>query len=126
MLAAFGGETERLIPLYALGVFTSFTISQLGMVARWRRLRERGWQPGLAINLVGATATGIVAIVVGLTKFTHGAWIVCLLIPLLILGLRGIHTGTTPRPRPRWRRKRRSIRRISATRSSCRSRRSTG
>ncbi len=95
VLATFGGETERLIPLYALGVFTSFTISQLGMVARWRRLRERGWQSGLAINLAGATATGIVAIVVGLTKFTHGAWIVCVLIPLLILGLRGIYTHYT-------------------------------
>ena len=92
VLAMFGGETERLIPLYALGVFTSFTLSQLGMVVRWQRRKEPGWQQGRIINAVGATATAIVALVVGVTKFTHGAWIVVVLIPLLILLLRGIHT----------------------------------
>ena len=65
MLAVFGGEIEPLIPLYAVGVFTAFTLSQCGMVVRWRRLREPGWQRGLAINLVGAVATGVVAVVVG-------------------------------------------------------------
>lgn len=95
VLASFGGETERLIPLYALGVFTSFTISQLGMVVRWRRLKEAGWRQGLAINMAGAIATGVVAVVVGTTKFTGGAWIVCLLIPALILGLRAIYTHYT-------------------------------
>ena len=91
VLGFFGGETDRLIPLYAVGVFTSFTVSQLGMVARWRRLREPGWRHGLSLNAAGAIATGIVAVVVASTKFLDGAWIVIVLIPLLILMLRGIH-----------------------------------
>lgn len=92
VLAIFGGETERLIPLYALGVFTSFTLSQLGMVVRWQKRKEAGWKQGRIINAVGATATAVVALVVGVTKFTGGAWIVVVLIPLLILLLRAIHT----------------------------------
>ncbi|HEV2529651.1 MAG TPA: amino acid permease [Thermomicrobiales bacterium] len=91
VLAIFGGETERLIPLYALGVFTSFTISQLGMVVRWQRRREPGWRTGRILNGFGATATAVVALIVAVTKFAHGAWVVMLLIPLLILTLRGIH-----------------------------------
>ncbi|MGC4108108.1 MAG: APC family permease [Thermomicrobiales bacterium] len=91
VLAIFGGETERLIPLYALGVFTSFTLSQFGMVMRWKRRKEAGWQQGIVINSVGAGATAIVAVVVGITKFSHGAWIVVVLIPCLVFGLRSIH-----------------------------------
>jgi hypothetical protein len=91
VLFLFRGETERLIPLYALGVFTSFTLSQLGMVVRWQRRREPGWRTGRIVNLAGALATAVVAVVVAVTKFTHGAWIICVLIPLLILALRGIH-----------------------------------
>jgi len=106
VLAAFQGETERLIPLYALGVFTSFTISQFSMVVRWRTRREPGWRVGQVLNGLGAAATALVAIIVGVTKFTHGAWIVVLLIPLLILTLRAIHKHyetasrelTTPTP----------------------------
>ncbi len=90
MLAGFGGETGRMIPLYAVGVFTAFTLSQGGMIARWIRLKEPGWQRGLAVNLVGATATGIVTIVVGVTNFRKGAWIVIVLIPVLILMFRSI------------------------------------
>lgn len=91
VLALFGGETERLIPLYAVGVFTAFTLSESGMVQRWRRLKEPGWERGLAINLVGAISTGVVAIVFAVSNFTHGAWIVIVLIPILILGFRAIH-----------------------------------
>ncbi|HEY7035948.1 MAG TPA: APC family permease [Thermomicrobiales bacterium] len=91
LIAAFGGKTERLIPLYAFGVFTAFTLSESGMVARWRRLRESGWQRGLAINLAGATATGVVAIVFGVSNFVRGAWIVIVLIPVVILGFRAVH-----------------------------------
>ena len=91
VLAIFGGETERLIPLYALGVFLSFTISQTGMCVRWVRKKEPGWHFGLAVNVVGAISTGIVAVIVVITKFTHGAWIICIVIPLLILLMRGIH-----------------------------------
>jgi amino acid transporter len=91
VLSIFGGETERLIPLYGLGVFTAFTLSQLGMVVRWQKRREPGWHQGRIINAVGATATAIAALVVGITKFTAGAWIVVVLIPLLIMLFRGIH-----------------------------------
>lgn len=91
MIALFGGETERLIPLYAFGVFMSFTLSQAGMVARWRRLKEPGWQRGIALNGLGAVATCIVALVVAVTKFVHGAWIVIVVIPLLVLAFRAIH-----------------------------------
>jgi amino acid transporter len=91
VLALFGGETERLIPLYAVGVFTSFTISQLGMVVRWQRLKEPGWRTSRLLNGLGATATGIVAAVVATTKFTHGAWMVIVLIPVMVLTFRAIH-----------------------------------
>lgn len=91
MLAGFGGETSRMIPLYAVGVFTAFTLSQAGMVSRWLRLKEPGWRAGLAINIVGVTTTGLVAIVVGLTNFTKGAWVVLFLIPVLIYMFRSIH-----------------------------------
>ncbi|MGI8404954.1 MAG: APC family permease, partial [Thermomicrobiales bacterium] len=91
VLAIFGGQTERLIPLYALGVFTSFTLSQFGMVMRWKRRKEEGWKHGLVINALGATATAVVAVVVAVTKFTHGAWIVVIIIPCLVMLLRGIH-----------------------------------
>jgi amino acid transporter len=84
LLVLFRGETHALIPLYAVGVFISFTLSQSGMVRRWWRLREGGWHHRLAINAVGATATGIVAVVIAVTKFTHGAWIVIVVIPLLV------------------------------------------
>lgn len=91
MLAGFNGETTRMIPLYAVGVFTAFTLSQGGMVVRWLRLKEPGWRSGLAINLIGVTTTGLVAVVVGFTNFTRGAWVVFILIPLLILMFRAIH-----------------------------------
>ncbi len=85
LLVVFGGEVTRLIPLYAVGVFVSFTLSQSGMVRRWWRLREPGWRTSLAINGVGATATGVVAVIIATTKFTHGAWISILLMLALIL-----------------------------------------
>lgn len=91
VLTLFGGETERLIPLYAVGVFTSFTLSQLGMVVRWQRKKEPGWRTSRLLNGLGAVATGVVAIVVAFTKFTHGAWMVIVLIPVLVLGFRAIH-----------------------------------
>ena len=84
LLVIFRGDTHALIPLYAVGVFISFTLSQSGMVRRWWRLREAGWRPRLAINGVGAVATGIVTVVIAMTKFTHGAWIVVVVIPILV------------------------------------------
>jgi len=91
VLALENGEVEQLIPLYALGVFTSFTISQYGMFHRWRKRREPGWKSGQVINLVGAAATALVAIVVGITKIPEGAWMIVIVIVLLVLMMRAIH-----------------------------------
>lgn len=84
LIYLFGGDTNALIPLYAIGVFLSFTLSQLGMVRRWLRLRGPRWRTGLAVNGVGAVATGLVTLIFAVSKFTEGAWIVVLVIPLLI------------------------------------------
>jgi amino acid transporter len=84
LIVVFGGETNRLIPLYAIGVFTSFTLSQAGMVIHHRKIREPHWQRGMAINVVGAIATGIVTLIVGITKFTIGAWVPIVVVPLII------------------------------------------
>ncbi|MBX3071696.1 MAG: APC family permease [Thermomicrobiales bacterium] len=91
VLIIFQGETENIIPLYAIGVFTSFTLSQTGMCWRWLRRKEAGWRSGFAINLIGAVATGIVAVIAGVTKFREGAWIVLIVVPLLVLMMRRIH-----------------------------------
>lgn len=87
----FGGQTNALIPLYAVGVFVCFTLSQAGMVVHWLRTREHGWKWKAMLNGVGAIATGIVSIVQVWTKFIDGAWIVVLIIPLIIALLRKIH-----------------------------------
>ena len=89
LVIAFGGDTSRLIPLYAVGVFLSFTLSQSGMVVHW--LRERSQPRSLAINAVGALATFVVLCVFIATKFIHGAWIVVVVIPLLVLLFKAIH-----------------------------------
>jgi hypothetical protein len=73
-----------------VGVFTAFTVSQTGMVVHWSRRRAPGWQHRAAINATGALCTGVVLIVIAVTKFVYGAWIVCLLIPLLVLGFQAI------------------------------------
>lgn len=91
LVIAFGGDTSRLIPLYAVGVFLSFTLSQLGMVRRWYRLKTPRWKKSIAVNAVGALATFVVLCVFITTKFIHGAWIVVVVIPLLVLLFRAIH-----------------------------------
>lgn len=91
LVVAFGGDTSRLIPLYAVGVFLSFTLSQLGMVRRWYTTRSPRWKKSIAINAVGAAATFVVLCVFITTKFIHGAWIVVVVIPLLVLLFRAIH-----------------------------------
>jgi hypothetical protein len=82
---AFGGIVDRLIPLYAVGVFLSFTLSQAGMVVHTLRSKEQGWRRIVVISTIGAIATGIVVLIQLVTKFVHGAWIVALLIPLLVI-----------------------------------------
>ncbi len=84
LLALFRGSTHALIPLYAVGVFLSFTLAQAGLVRHSLRLRESGWQRDVVINGIGAVATGVVLVVIAATKFAHGAWIVVLLIPLMV------------------------------------------
>ncbi len=86
LVFGFGGSVTNLIPLYTVGVFIAFTLSQSGMVVHWWRLRgeTRGWRWRAALNGAGAVATGVVAIIVGVAKFALGAWMVLLLIPLLI------------------------------------------
>jgi amino acid transporter len=95
VLWVFGGSITRLIPLYAFGVFSAFTLSQAGMVVRWWRRREPGWQRSIIFNGTGAIATFVVLVVVATTKFLDGAWMVVVLLPLLILLFRGIHAHYT-------------------------------
>jgi hypothetical protein len=85
LLVIFGGDTHALIPLYMIGVFVSFTLSQAGMVVHWRKLREPGWRTNAAINGFGALVTGIVLLVVATTKAAEGAWIIILMIPTLVV-----------------------------------------
>lgn len=85
LLVIFDANVTRLIPLYAVGVFVTFTLSQLGMVRRWWRLRGPGWRTSMLINAVGAVATGVVAVIIVLSKFVHGAWISLLLMGWLIV-----------------------------------------
>lgn len=92
LIAAFGGDTHALIPLYAVGVFLSFTLSQAGMVRRWLNKRGPHWKEKLAVNGIGALTTAIATMIIASTKFTHGAWIVIVLIPFLIMMFRGIHS----------------------------------
>jgi len=116
LIVAFGGDTSRLIPLYAVGVFLSFTLSQSGMVRHWwkaaraanlvegkgqtdsspsdRKLAGEAahWKKSIVVNGLGAVATLVVLVVLIITKFIHGAWIVVVLIPLLVLLFRAIHS----------------------------------
>ncbi|HET8569969.1 MAG TPA: APC family permease [Candidatus Limnocylindria bacterium] len=84
VLAAFGGSVTSLIPLYTIGVFLAFTLSQSGLVRRWWRLRPRGWRVTIVINAVGALVTGVVLVIVAVTKFEHGAWMVLVVLPVLV------------------------------------------
>jgi len=84
LLVLFQGDTHALIPLYMIGVFLSFTLSQIGMVIHWRQLRTPGWKASAVINGSGAVVTGIVLVVVAVTKAPEGAWIILVLIPALV------------------------------------------
>jgi amino acid transporter len=84
LVIAFHASVHALIPLYAIGVVTSFTLAQAGMTRRHLRLRQPGWHNGLLINGLGATVTLLVLIVITITKFTHGAWMVVVAVPLLV------------------------------------------
>jgi len=84
LIIVFKGDTHSLLPLYAVGVFISFTLSQVGMFLKWERSRTPGWKHKAFINGLGAIVTFITVILIGITKFFHGAWIVFIIIPLLV------------------------------------------
>jgi amino acid transporter len=86
-LLGTGGEVSRLIPLYAIGVFTSFTLSQAGMTKHHFRLKEKGWKAGAWINGIGAVLSFLVLVIVASMKFKEGAWVIMLLVPIMVYGL---------------------------------------
>jgi len=90
LLFVFEASVTALIPLYTVGVFVAFTLSQTGMVMRWWRRREHGWRIGLLINGLGAATTAVIAIIVASTKFLTGAWLVLVMAPMLIALMLGI------------------------------------
>ena len=85
LVVAFGANVTRLIPFYAIGVFTSFTLSQAGMARRHIRIKEKGWKVGLIVNALGALATLTLLLIIGTTKFVHGAWAVVVLVPIMVM-----------------------------------------
>jgi ABC-type multidrug transport system fused ATPase/permease subunit len=91
LVALFHGDTNALVPLYAIGVFVCFTLSQAGMVVHWAKSKARGWRKRALLNGIGAIATAVVSLIQVVTKFTSGGWIVALIIPVIILLLRKIH-----------------------------------
>jgi amino acid transporter len=101
LVLVFNADLNRLIQLYVVGVFTSFTLSQTGMVKHWLREKhkgadaEKGWKRSMIINAIGASATGLVLVVVTAAKFKHGAWIVIVSMPFIVLMLRAIHAHYT-------------------------------
>jgi len=117
LIVLFKGDSHALIPLFAVGAFLAYTLSQAGMVMHWRREGARGWKIKAAINGVGAFATGVTLLVVAVSKFIGGAWITVLAIPVLTLGflqvrshyaavgkqlsMRGLPPSLRPFPAPR-------------------------
>jgi len=91
LIVFFNGDTHTLIPLFAVGVFLAFTLSQAGMIVHWWRLRGKGWQVKAILNGFGALATLLTLLVVGVSKFLDGAWITCILIPAFVYALQKIY-----------------------------------
>ncbi|MFR5264383.1 APC family permease [Clostridium sp.] len=91
LVIGFNGNTDALLPLYAIGVFISFTIAQFGMLVRWMRKKPKGWVGKMCINGLGAIMTAFTAIDITATKFLEGAWVICLLIPFLVYLMFKIH-----------------------------------
>jgi amino acid transporter len=91
LIIVFKASVTRLIPLYAIGVFTSFTFSQLGMAKRHLTLREPKWRVGLAFNGLGGIVSGVMTVIIAATKFSQGAWIILITIPVMLAGLLRVH-----------------------------------
>lgn len=92
LLVAVAGNTNALIPLFAIGVFIGFTLAQAGMVVHWRRARSPGWRRRATINATGAVVTALATMIFLLTKFTAGGWVVVVAVPLLMVGFWRVHT----------------------------------
>jgi amino acid transporter len=92
LIIIYQGNTDHLISLYAIGVFLSFTIAQSGMVVHWFKEKNRGWQLRAVLNGLGAIVTGVVVLIIAITKFFYGAWLVLVFIPLMIYVFRAIHS----------------------------------
>jgi hypothetical protein len=92
LIVVFGGSIDGLLPLYAIGVFTSFTLSQTSMVVRWWRTRPPGWRVSMAVNAAGALTTLLVTLILAVTRFAEGAWLVMIVVPLIVLMLLRIHS----------------------------------
>jgi hypothetical protein len=117
LMIGFNGDSHALVPLFAVGAFTAFTLSQAGMVVHWLRQKEKGWQIKAVINGIGAMITGFCLLVIGISKFLEGAWISVFVIPGLVyiflkihqhyqhvseqLTLRGLPPSLRPFPKPR-------------------------
>lgn len=117
LIVSFNGDSHALIPLFAVGAFTAFTLSQAGMVIHWFRSKEKGWRLKASINFLGAFVTGFTLIVIGTSKFAEGAWISVVIIPLLVflflkirghyerianqLSMRGLPPSLRQSPKPR-------------------------
>lgn len=91
LLVFSGGDTNTLVPLFAIGVFVGFTLCQVGMVLHWRLNRTRGWRGKAALNGFGALLSGVATVVVTATKFTEGAWLLVIALPLLVLAFQRVH-----------------------------------
>ncbi|MBC7661579.1 MAG: APC family permease [Chitinophagaceae bacterium] len=92
LLVIFNGDTHHLLPLYAVGVFLSFTLSQIGMVKHHMKTQHPGWKKSIVFNAIGASTTLLVLIVIASTKFLAGAWVVVLLIPVIVIVFKQIHS----------------------------------
>jgi amino acid transporter len=117
LIVGFGGDTHALVPLFAVGAFLAFTLSQVGMVVHWRRERGPGWRIKMTLNGLGAAVTGLTLLVVGASKFVQGAWITILLVLLMVtvlhrirahyaavaeqLSMEGVPVGVPSLPKPR-------------------------
>lgn len=91
LLVVVRGNTQALIPMFAIGVFTGFTLSQVGMVVHWGKTRPQGWRARAGLNLIGAVATGMATLLFVVSKFREGAWLVVVVVPVLIWVFRRIH-----------------------------------
>jgi amino acid transporter len=90
LIWAFDAQVSRLVQLYVVGVFLSITLSQTGMVRRWFRLKPSGWRKSAALNVIGAFTTAVVLVIIATVKFAHGAWIIIVAIPLIVMGMLAI------------------------------------